>query len=67
MGNRSQTGEIDLGVDRGGIETAVSQDVGNLFQARATLKHASGCAVAQAMWSMQSAGEAASGSSLPDH
>jgi hypothetical protein len=45
----------------------VPQDIGNLFQGRATLKHVSGCAVAEAMWPMESAGEAASGSRLPDY
>jgi hypothetical protein len=67
LSNRAQPGKIDLGVDRGGIETAMSQDIGNLFQGRATLKHVSGRAVAQTMRSMQSASEATSGSRLPDH
>jgi hypothetical protein len=33
----------------GGVKALVPQDIGNLFQCRATLKHASGCALAEAM------------------
>ena len=43
------------------------QDVGNLLQGRATLKHEGGGAVAELMWSMQATGETASGRRLPDY